>query len=109
MDQIENILIGSLFLTVYGWRIARPYLFYRDVVSGAITCDATGYILTQGVISGGVAIYWISQIGLISVADWLIMFAFLSMAVLSFYFGIKAWWWNKNKMKIEPGNREIRA
>ncbi|MDD3277038.1 MAG: hypothetical protein PHP93_08325 [Kiritimatiellales bacterium] len=103
MNQIENILMGGLFLTFYGWRIARPYLFYRDVVSGAITCDAIGYILTQGSISTGIAIYWILKIGLSSFENRLIVLAFLLMAILSFYFGAKAWWWSKNNKNSARG------
>lgn len=52
-------------------------------------------------------IYWISKIGLTSVADWLIMLAFLSMAILSFYFGTKAWWWNKNKKGANQSTHSI--
>ena len=101
MEMFTQIFGGAIIFMIYSWRIITPYIFYRDVVSGSLTCDSIGYILTQGTISAGLTLYWILNIGFSSLTDWIIMLAFLSMAAFSFYFGIKAWWWNKNK-KVEP-------
>ena len=54
--------------------------------------------------SGGVGIYVFFIVGFRSVMDGFIVMAFLLMAIISFYFGIKAWWWNKYKKEIDPVN-----
>jgi hypothetical protein len=102
MDQLTNLIGAGLFLTFCGWRIIRPYLFYRDVVSGATTCDAIGYILTQGFISAGIAIYFAANVGFRNFMNSAIILTFFLMAIVSLYFGAKAWVWNKNKKKVGP-------
>jgi hypothetical protein len=102
MEIFAQIAGGALFLMLYSWRIITPYLFYRDVISGAITSDVISHILTQGFISGGIGIYFFTTVGFRNWTSGLLIIACLLMAIVSFYFGVKAWWWNKNKKEVEP-------
>jgi hypothetical protein len=95
MDPFVNILSGGLFLMLYSWRIITPYLFYRDVIAGSITTDVISHILIQGVLSGGIGIYFFTTVGFKNWTSGILIIACLLMAVVSFYFGSKAWLWNK--------------
>jgi len=95
MEMFTQIFGGAIIFMLYSWRIITPYIFYRDVVSGSLTCDSVRYIITQGCISGGVGIYYLSSVGFRSIVDGIIIIAFLLMAFIAFYFGTKAWLWSK--------------
>lgn len=97
MEMFTHIFGGAIIFMLYSWRIITPYIYYRDVVSGSLTSDSVGYIITQGCISGGVGLYYLFSVGFRSIVDGIIMIAFLLMAFISFYFGIKAWLWTKQK------------
>lgn len=101
MELLTIVIGGGLLFVLYGWRVIRPYLFYRDVVSGAISSDGISFILTQGLISGGVAVYFLIAVGFKNLTSALIISAFLLMAVVSLYFGVKAWRWSRNSRRVE--------
>lgn len=96
MDVLTNIVSGGLILTVLGWMLIRPYLYYRDVVAGALSEDSRDYFLIQGCIFGGIAVYFSIIFGFKNMQDVVIVIALFSIAIVNLYFGTKAWLWKKN-------------
>jgi glycerol-3-phosphate responsive antiterminator len=96
MDLFVTIIIWLFLLSAYGWRVIRPVLIYRDLVSGATTTkDAITFILGQGVIGGLISTYLFLATGFKSFTVGFIIVAFFLMAMISLYFGIKSWLWCK--------------
>ena len=96
MDVLTIVAEVIVFLMIFGGMLIRPYLYYRDVVSGAITYDSNDSFIIQGCVFGGVAIYLLISIGF---SDTLISMVIITLFLISFgqfYFSAKAWLWNKN-------------
>jgi hypothetical protein len=97
METLTTIVIAGLVLSLYGWRIMTPYFLYRDIASGASDSGPVFFIFNQGAVASLACFIIFPKAGPINITNLLIFIGFLSVAIVSFYFGTKAWLLTKQK------------
>ncbi len=89
MEVLTTIIEVIVFLLIVGGMTIRPYLYYRDLVSGAITEDSNDSFLIQGCVFGVVAIYLTVTIGFSDTLSVMMFTSLFLIAGAQFYFGGK--------------------
>jgi len=96
MDLAAKIFGGVVFLAIFGWMTIRPYLYYRDLISGAIAKESNDSFIIQGCLFGGVGIYLLVTDGIKNTLSLMTIILLFLISAANLYFEFKIRSWKKN-------------
>lgn len=104
MNIIINIIGPIVLIAFVAGMVTRPYLYFRDLSSGAIKKDPIHLCLFQGFVFGVIAIALGTSLKLDKFLSIIAVVALCLVSGTNLFFGIRAWLWDTNKKTVEPRN-----